>query len=301
MKRVFILFAALGLTIGASAQQVPNGGFETWSDTINPDHWGTIADVYGPSYPTFAQRDTTTGNHVEGQASLLVFSDSVPGQGAIVSEVGLGTATATQGISFTGIPYAKRPDTLFAFVKYVPGPGAVADTAYASINLTKAGVSLFGGTGYFVIPAIGAMTEIAIPLSAYYSSAVTGAPDTLSLVFYSGNIQTRTSVYGSRLYVDYVHFDASVNVTGIKEIGAITGVNAYPNPANNTVNISVAQDEIGSRIQLFDMTGREVYNGTISTSDLAINTQNFETGIYAIRVNSIDNLTTYKGKISVAH
>jgi hypothetical protein len=302
MKKVFTIIAAITLSFGSFAQQIPNGGFETWTDTLHPDYWSTIADVYGPQFSSFARKDTTAGNHVQGSASLRLFSDSVPGQGTIVSLVGLGRDTFSAfGIDFYNYPYTKRPDSLFFSVKYTPGPGAVADTAYVQFNLTQAGTSLFGGVGYVPVPSTNSLwLNYVVPIASYYSGAVTGAPDSLMLIFASGNLLTiPNSVYGSTLWVDSVHFDASINV-GIEPIGEVKGVNAYPSPATNQINISVQADEVGSRIQLFDMEGRVVYEGIINSTISVIDTRSLQSGVYSIRVNSIDHLTTYNGKISIA-
>jgi hypothetical protein len=100
--------------------------------------------------------------------------------------------------------------------------------------------------------------------------------------------------------VDGVHFDASVLVTGIEDVnGPVLGVNAYPNPTSGVLNITVQADEVGSQIQLIDMEGREVYNGILTSTKTVIDTRSFQSGVYSIRVNSIDKMTTYKGKVSV--
>ena len=303
MKKVFTIIAAITLSFGSFAQQIPNGGFETWTDTLNPDYWSTIANVYGPQYSSFAQKDTTSGNHVQGAASLRLFSDSVPGQGTIVSLAGLGRDTFSAfGINFYNYPYTKRPDSLFFSLKYTPGPGAIADTAYVQFNLTKAGASLFGGVGYVPVPGTNSQwANYVVPIASYYSGSVTGAPDSLMLIFASGNLLTiGNSVYGSTLWVDSVHFDASVNPLGIAPIGEVRGVNTYPNPAANQINIAVEADEVGSRIQLFDMEGRIAYDGIINNTITVIDTRSLQSGVYAVRVNSIDHLTTYNGKITIA-
>jgi len=304
MKKVFTIIAIITLTVSAYAQQIPNGGFETWTSPLNPDYWSTIATAYGAQFESFATRDTTTGNHVQGVASLKLFSDSVPGQGALFSQAGLGKDSTLNNLTFFGFPYTKRPDSLFFFVKYTPGIAAAIDSGSLQFNLTQAGVSLFGGYGFVPLTNTaaypGQWAEIVIPLSTYYSSSVTGAPDTLVMIFSSGNVEAQQTVYGSTLWIDSVHFDASVIVSGIADLnGPVMGVRAYPNPATDQINIAIQPDEVGSRIQLIDMQGRVVYSSILDSTNDAIDTRSLQPGVYAIHVNSIDHLTTYKGQITV--
>jgi hypothetical protein len=302
MKRLFTFFAAITLTLGASAQQVPNGGFESWNDSINPVDWSTIASAYGSPYTSFARKDTSAGNYVQGTASLRLFSDSVPGQGVIVSEAGLGANSTANNLTFYSFPYTKRPDTLFFYIKYTPGAGAVVDTASLQFDLKQANdSSLFGGVGFVPLTnTVGRWEEVYIPLTGSYLPSNTNAPDSLTLIFASGNLATFPNVYGSTLWIDSVHFDASVNVTGINQVnGPVLGVNAFPNPATDHINITIQADEVGSQIQLFDMEGRMVYTGILGSTVSAIDTKSMPVGVYTIRVNSIDHLTTYNGKISL--
>ena len=309
MKKVFTLFATALITIGAIAQQLPNGGFESWTSTTHPDMWGTYGNIVGfpggGTYPYFATKDNTITNFVEGTASLKMITDTIaagPGNYLIVPSIaGLGTLsyTASHSIVASGIAYTKRVDTIFLSYKYAPT--RATDTASMRFNLSKASTSLFGGTlGLNLSTTAGAWKNIYIPISSAYTSS--NNPDTLSMVFstsrYSG-APADTGAFKSTLWIDAIHFNAAVNVSGIAEIGAITGVNAYPNPTHDIINIAIEESEIGSQMQLFDLQCREVYNGILDRTTTAIDTKNYEAGIYAIKVLSIDHMTTYQGKITV--
>ena len=310
MKKVFTLFATALITIGAMAQQLPNGGFETWTSTTHPDMWGTYGNIVGfpggGTYPYFATKDMTTGNFVEGTGSIKMITDTIgagPGNYLIVpSAAGLGTLsyTASHAIVASGIAYTKRVDTIYFSYKYAPA--RATDTAALLFNLTNAHTSLFGGTLGLNLPTTaGAWQNIYTEITPQYTSG--NNPDTLSMVFstsrYSG-APADTGAFKSTLWIDAIHFNAAVNVaSGIAEIGAITGVNAYPNPTHDHINIAIEEGEVGSQMQLFDLQGREVYNGILDRTTTAIDTKNYEAGIYAIKVMSIDHMTTYQGKITV--
>ncbi|MCW3128132.1 MAG: C-terminal target protein [Bacteroidetes bacterium] len=294
MKKIFILFAGIGLSLGVAAQQVPNGGFENWNDSLNPIGWNTLANYYAP-LSVYAVRDTLPQTHTEGLASIKMHTDTVGGQGQLRSYLGLGTITLAVGPpTYSGVAYAKKPDTLFFDYAYQPGVGL--DTAQVVVNFFQAGVSIFGGARTFHIPPAPTGGSLAFPLTSFYTGS--GAPDTLSIIFKSG--KSPGAEFNSTLWLDNVHFDASV-VLGIPDAAPAAGVSAYPNPANSTINIAVAPNEVGSHIQLIDMAGREVYNGTLNSATSSIDTRNLASGLYAIHVSSVDHLTVYKGSISVAH
>src|SRR4051812_46002655 len=109
MKKIFILFAGIGLSLGASAQQVPNGGFENWNGVLNPIGWNTLANYYAP-LSVYAVKDTGAQTHTEGLASIKMHTDTVGGQGQLRSYLGLGTITLAAGPpTFSGVAYTKKP------------------------------------------------------------------------------------------------------------------------------------------------------------------------------------------------
>ena len=303
MKKVFTIFALVAISLGSFAQTIdtiPNGSFENWTSPTNPDQWSTLANIFGPSVSYFAVQDTTAANVIAGTSSLKMRTDSVPSQGILRSYVGLGSASAPTGAPvFTGVAYSKRPDTLYFAYKYVPG--AAGDSALVTLGLSKAGAQMFGNRFAFLLPRTdsisGQWAGVGIPLSSYYT--VSGNPDSLYMLFKSGK-SAAGAAYGSTLWVDDIYFTAKINTDITNINGDVAGVNAFPNPATDRINIAIEASEVGSQIQLFDMSGREVYSGILSSTTATIDTRNLEAGVYAIRVNSIDKLTTYKGKISIS-
>jgi hypothetical protein len=308
MKKVFTIIAAIALSISSFAQQVPNGGFESWTNNSSPDSWGTFGNVtgagaFGFTFPEFAQKDTTPGNHVEGLASLKLITDTFPafaGGFLIPSTACLGTLSidAMNNFHYSGVPYTKRPDSLFFSYKYTPAtPG---DTAIMEFYLQKNDTSIMGGYGYAIVNELSnsnsQFVNVVLPLAGYYTSTV--SPDTLQMLFFSST-DTAAATFGSALWLDNIHFEAAVNPLGIAPIGEVKGINTYPNPATTNINIAMEADEIGSQVQLFDMAGRMVYSGILNSTIYSIDTHTLQSGVYAIRVNSIDKITTYKGKVTV--
>jgi hypothetical protein len=310
MRKIFTIITVVCLSFAGFAQQVPNGGFETWTNPNAPDDWGTFGNVAGAGaggmvFPYFAVKDTTPGNHIEGRASLKLITDTFPafaGGFVIGSTACLGTLSidAQNNFSYSGVPYTKRPDTLYFSYKYTPA--IPADTGIIEFYLSKNDTSLFGGYGYAIANELsntnGQFVTVAIPLAQYYTSSE--SPDTLQMLFFSST-DTAAATFGTALWLDDIHFDISVNPLGVDQInGVVTGVNVYPNPATDQINIAIEGDEVGSAIQLYDMEGRMVYSGILDKTLYNIDTRPLQSGVYAIRVNSIDKITTYKGKVTIA-
>ena len=230
---------------------------------------------------------------------MKLVTDTLPASfgGVVTSSVAtlgvLSINATTMQLVFSGYPYTKKPDSLYFSLKY--SAASTKDTAEVAFTLNHAGTSILGGyVGGHIPDTHGAWLPFAIKLTPYYSGVT--LPDTMKLIFQSS---FDTAYAGSTLWVDAVHFDASVS-TGIEDVnGPVLGVNAYPNPTSGILNITVQADEVGSQIQLTDMEGREVYNGILTSTKTVIDTRSFQSGVYSIRVNSIDKMTTYKGKVSV--
>jgi len=66
--------------------------------------------------------------------------------------------------------------------------------------------------------------------------------------------------------------------------------NLYPNPTDNLVNVEVyIVDEATYTIEVLDLSGRAIYNRSISSQEfnnatMSINTSSFESGIYFVNV-----------------
>jgi hypothetical protein len=202
MKTKFTLLALFIAAFSISNAQynpvIPNGGFNRWTSPLNPDGWATLESIFGMPMG-FASEDTV--DFVEGTASIKLMSDTVAGQpqaGTQPGIVSLGTGAYVPGnLSFTGIPFKFRPDTLFFAYKYT-SPGR--DTASIQLIMLKTGSSpVFAGR--VPLDTTSQWVGAYLPLDAYYSSA--SVPDTLLLQFASSSA---APVIGSTFHVDAVSF-----------------------------------------------------------------------------------------------
>ncbi len=93
---------------------------------------------------------------------------------------------------------------------------------------------------------------------------------------------------------------ASNATSGIKTVSAFE-FNLFPNPANEFVQVSLSSSLTNSQIHVFDINGRQILNQLIpqNSTQLQINTSNFASGVYLVRVGSGKD-RTYK-KLIVKH
>ncbi len=94
----------------------------------------------------------------------------------------------------------------------------------------------------------------------------------------------------------------SLKLTGSTGIGSVTkspGVSPtiYPNPANNTLTININDNEL-TQVRMFDNSGKLIFEDTF-TSEQAITTTNFPSGIYHIIIATKSGITS--SKINILH
>jgi len=77
-------------------------------------------------------------------------------------------------------------------------------------------------------------------------------------------------------------------------------LNVFPNPANEFINIFVENfDLTNATIELIDYSGKIIFQENITSNIIKLNTENFSTGIYVIRLTSTNK--TLLSKISILH
>jgi hypothetical protein len=326
MKKAYLFIVISLMSTMLSAQQPYNGSFEHWYSPTNPDGWGTWSSAVAQyntalsdSMIRFAAKDSlyTPGIYTDDTSSVRIAVDTItlPSQGQVTLAgfVALGGAfyvappDTAPGLYYGFYPYTKAPDSIIIDYKYVTAAGHT-DTALLAMTMQRfdstSQVEIYYiDTSWLLMPSSG-WVHLAIPLRGLYSDTLTQAPDSIQIIILSSLADTPR--IGTILWVDSVHFDASVNIidtstVGIANIQNIKGINIYPNPADALVHVLVEQSEIGSSVTLYDAGGQKVYEGKINNTDYTIPTQCLAEGVYTIRVNSTDRLTIYSGHVAVVH
>lgn len=105
---------------------------------------------------------------------------------------------------------------------------------------------------------------------------------------------TGTSHFGRGIGIDDVKFEAGVSgiSTALEEN---INVNIYPNPAHNLFNISATYSDKNIGYEVFDILGRSVAKGNVDAYQTAsINTGNWKTGVYVIKLTVGSNEKTHQ-------
>jgi hypothetical protein len=77
--------------------------------------------------------------------------------------------------------------------------------------------------------------------------------------------------------------------TDVTDLSAGPAVTMFPNPTDGIVKI-VANSDV-QLIRVLDVQGREVYSSTVNTKQAEVNLSNFATGLYFVRVVTVEGET----------
>ena len=208
MKIKFAFLTALVFAvISGFGQQVPNGGFETWTNAVTPQSWTSVEQLLNTTTNILTFKDTL--DFIEGAASIKLVSDSIPGQphlGVLSGETSLGSIRLVGNTAvLSGVPFAFRPDSFIFSYKY---SASGTDSGTAEIFLTKnQGTQVLGWQGYLSPQT--AWTKVAIPLTFIYDTSGL-LPDSMAIQFKSSHARAQK---GSTLHVDGVRL-GYVNQSG---------------------------------------------------------------------------------------
>ena len=90
-------------------------------------------------------------------------------------------------------------------------------------------------------------------------------------------------------------FVVTSSTESIKNISSVIGLNVYPNPARNELNIYLKNMSAQNKttIKVIDVLGREIYNG-IFDDFIRLNTTNWKKGIYTLFTNNNEQIAVQK-------
>lgn len=209
----------------AYSQNVPNGGFENWTNMgsyEDLDQWLTLNPFFTVGYPLTATKSTPapSGNFA---LKLEVKSFMNPQTNMLDTMPGL---VMSQN---SGFPYALRPATMNANVKFST-PGIDTAEIYVQLarwNASLPGRELIGDAYFFVFTNLPVYTPISIPIT-YYNSA---NPDTCLVMITCG---FTTPVPNSAFYIDNLSLNGA---SGIAEHSYEHTLSLYPVPASDRITI----------------------------------------------------------------
>lgn len=315
MKKIFTLLLLIS-ALNAKSQGLQNGGFENWTNLLffyEPQGYVTTnyASVLlgGGGLPranvSRATAIKNTGTYSAKLESYAVNAGDTSGvPGAMVTGV-LDLANTTIA---PGFPYSNRPSEVRGFYKYTQGNRP--DSGLVSVILTKYDSLAVGpfnvvGAGFAFLSESAASGMQAFNIPILYTQEM--QPDTAIIIIstsssFSGGFDTAaltSAPVGSILYIDDLSFFGSV---GIEKVDELLAAQAYPNPAQNSLNIKfyIAQNS-SSKIELFSIDGKLVYseNRDLLKGDQDLNLQfnDLRNGIYQLSIQT--ELGTIRKKINI--
>jgi Secretion system C-terminal sorting domain len=237
-----LAFSGTGIT-----EPIPGGTFDNWAtDSVySPAGWTPETNGNG------TDGVSRSATHVAGDFSLRLTTQSTYGSEHNGQVVNCGVVT-TGHVSpnsgpVGGLPYTLTTDTLSGYYLYSP---AGVDTGMLFVSLSAAG-AMVGGNGY-MFHAASSWTYFEMPFTAF------STPDTMRIDIQSGSWYATTP--GSVLNIDYLQLKSHpLPVLSVNSISKTHNVIAYPNPANDMLNIACNGCFTGPvHAGIYDITGRMI-------------------------------------------
>lgn len=287
--------ACMMMATPARAQDVPNGGFETWTTRNGveiPVNWLTTDDFLGGVFATGTVTKTAVAR--SGSFAVQLQTLNVLGLNQFPGILILGTSLRGGATIAAGVPFTARPRNL-QFYYQLSGPQALTDSAGMVVFLTRRvnGSPTIVAGAEFAFPALATSYTLAnLPLQ--YVSGL--APDSLSMVFFSG-ITTQVNI-GSVLRVDDISFTGTATAVRDPALNAALGV--APNPSPDGRYLLSAPTEpalLSASLVVLDATGRIVRREGAAprpTATRALDLGGLPPGIYTLQLFTPRGLVTRK-------
>lgn len=264
MKKIYSLIAILAASFAANAQTPlnTNGSLETWADPmVSPSGWFMNATQL--TNGSISQQ--TTGAY---HGSNFVKIDAPTSS---YNSAGLEDITVVPGEDYTISYYYKEIGNSNARLRHW---GQWRDTN-GVISTTN---DDFQPTIY-VEDTDGEWT---------YISATSTAPAGATILRFNFRVYPQNNTNGGAFGIDYVTLVEGT--TASSKENNITGLNIFPNPASDVLNIT-SDSTLEKNVQFFDMTGKKVLDVT-TTSQL--NVSGLTAGIYVARITEAGKTATRK-------
>jgi hypothetical protein len=285
MRIVNLLFFML-FSLPLFAQQMPNGSFETWTQTGNyaePNGWNSP----NPTTASLGTYTVTKESSVVqlGSAAAKIQTKSVLGI-QIPGLLTLGTFSINlvtmEAKIEGGTPFTSRPTSMTGYYQYEPKFG---DECFIGVLLLKQNGTSWDtlGTGSFASTT----TKLAwTPFEINIDYTAPDDPTHLNIIILSSDRNNPQP--NSTLYVDNLSF--SYDPTGISDISSQTPSISW---ADGKLIVNAPASSLKSSvINLFSSEGRLMYSETISENSNYYESQNLSSlpaGIYIANITALDN------------
>lgn len=304
-RKLLLLFGASLLASVSFAQEIPNAGFNSWSNN-NPNNWVTANAVSFMGNPQSAFMETAAPHLKEGAATLRLTSVRLSAnpfaQYGIPDTIGIAFTGVVNFLGpslITGYPYTARPSALNFYQKYTP---TGTDTASATVLLQRWNSSTMSrdtiATGLWQTYTASneySLETVTLTYNPDFANT-TIYPDTAIILFSSTSLFKPKE--GSSFYIDALSW---TGWNGVDEMGIKgEGVQVYPNPSSAAVTFDVTVSNAAS-LEVFDASGRLVDAAEIRKMSASLSTSGYSPGIYFFNVLDNSRNVVDRGRFSVAH
>jgi len=290
MKKVlsiisFIFFVSIQLF----AQQIPNPGFETWTNG-EPDHWKTSnQNIPLLGSIIMVSKDLTDPEQGLGSSKLTVVTKTIPflGTYSIPGVLTLGKLNidiAAQTASVTGgSPFSARPVKLTGYMKYLPVNNDFCAMGWGLTKWNNGTRDTIGFGAISVKTTLNSWTRFEIPINYLLPET----PDTMNILFLNSNPLDKVDHTGTALWIDNLSFD--YGTVGIEDVIFSKELKIYVKPDARQLVLSAtfAKPE-NLDIVLYNMAGIETrqWKRTMQQSIEYLDLSNLATGTYVIHISS---------------
>jgi hypothetical protein len=218
--------------------------------------------------------------------------DAMPGEGYLVKMFADGQIVYPSAAKSSGITSITPSHLLFeggnaaepVYTMYIDGLGIGDEVAAYSGDVVIGSMTVTSDNVYSNSLAV--FSQVADG-----QGYVAGEPISLK-VWSNDNVVTAEFemevVYNSYVSSVYPSNDGEFSVVNVTKGAALGELVVYPNPATNMIFIS-SPNQINN-VVIFNYVGQSVYQGNSSE----INTSNFESGVYIIRIETVNGIETQK-------
>ena len=268
---------ALILINGPALAQIPNAGFEDWTDFgayEDPSGWASL-NILTVTIGEVTTCERVTPGYLGGHAVRVMTAD-VPGFGVMPGMLLSGDPTA----EVDGFPYTQRPGSLTGMWKAELGEG---EAAMVGLTLSRwnavTGEREVIGTGEMIVTgSVPNWTAFTVGVE-YISEEV---PDTASIAILSS---MGSGVDGSSITVDALAFSTGGG-TGVGE--AFMGRSSiFPVPANDRLNMETHGVAI-HQLELWSVDGRLMHTERPLSDRVIIEVRALAAGTYVVVARMVD-------------
>jgi hypothetical protein len=294
MKNTFLLLAFLG-AMNFSFAQIPNAGFESWTNMgtyDNPDSWGTMNNTTALSGIYTA----TKGSPGSPGSFYLKLTSKTIGPNVANGIAVSGVLDTIAHLPKSGFPFSLRPQSFTGKWQHmIFGTSAGAVTAILTKwNSTLIQRDTVATANYFLSDMAMSWTNFSIDFN-YMSGEF---PDSCVIILRASGPVPTASDY---LWVDNLAFSGSV--AGLSENPLPeSAIKVYPNPAKDkVVFLSTITFNEGDKIFITDMSGRLIMEKDLKENVFSISASAFANGTYNYSIINRFGIKLFGSKFMVAH